>query len=442
MRLWGFDISWAGNGQPAAPEDPLDLKQQTLTLEQLMQRLELAFQTLSGIAVTPETAMQSPTVQAIVRAISPRISTLPVHVFQKTTSRGRDKKEPLPNHPVSRLLSAPNDFQDRVAFWLDATSWLVRYGNFYAFKARGQTGPIRRLEPLHPGGVTVKQEDDLSVTYGVTLSRAEQRIYSSREIMHARGPSRDGVCGASPIVDARDSIALEIAAERFGGSFFGNGAMPLIMFTYMQGVGGFKTDEQRDRFVNEFQAAYTGKGRFRALLLPKGIEAKDPVTVDNDKGQFFQTRQFQRTVISGAFGVPPHLVGDLTKGTYNNVEQQSLDFVLNVVMPYVRIFEASMERSLLTDDDRSGGVIIRFNLDAALRADFQTRQAGLKIQRDSGVINPNEWREHEGMNPIKPEDGGDDYWRQGPSGQQAGGAKPEADDEAVLPGRNGNGNGR
>jgi HK97 family phage portal protein len=231
-------------------------------------------------------------------------------------------------------------------------------------------------------------------------------------------------------MDARESIALEIAAERFGGSFFGNGAAPFLVFNYIAGSQGHKTEEERQAFINDFQNAYRGKGRFRGILLPKGIEMRDPILLDNDKAQFLETRKHQRTVVAGAFGVPPHLVGDLERTAINNFEQQSLDFDQKVVLSYVRIFEAAMERDLLTADDRAGGVIIRFNMDAALRADFKTRQEGLKIQREAGVINPNEWREIEGKNPRE---GGDDYWEQGPSGQGAASAK--------VPAASGNGDG-
>ena len=193
----------------------------------------------------------------------------------------------------------------------------------------------------------------------------------------------------------------------------------MMVFNYAQGSQGFKTDEERNRFIEEFQSVYAKRGRFKALLLPKGIEVGPPVAVDNEKAQFLATRQYQRTVIAGAFGVPPHLVGDLSSGTFNNVEQQSLDFIINVVLPYVRIFEAALERALLTDEDRRSGVIIRFNIDAALRGDFKTRQEGLNIQRQAGVISPNDWREAENMNPISEDDGGETYWQQGPSGQTA-----------------------
>jgi HK97 family phage portal protein len=430
MRVFGMELSWS--------------KKSTLTLDQLVQRLELAYQTVAGITVTPETALESPTVQAIIRAIGGHLSALPVHVLLKSTSAGRARKEPLPNHPVQRLLNAPSQTQDRVSYWLDATSWLLRYGNHYAFKARGVTGPIRRLEPLPPAAVTVEQADDLTLLYRVQRHRGDTRTYTAREIHHARRMSRDGVVGDSPVVNARLSIALEIAAERYGAAFFGNGAMPALVFQYMTGSGGHRTEEERKQFIDDFQAAFTGRGRFRAMLLPKGIEmAEKPIEPNNEQAQFLETRKYQRTVIAGAFGVPPQFVGDLERATFNNAEQQSIDFVQNVVLPDARLFEAAMERDLLTDEDRAGGVIIRFNLDAALRGDFRTRQEGLKMQREAGVINPNEWREQEGLNP-RADAGGEAYWDQGPSGQgrRAGAARGEddpADDPAApaLNGRNG-----
>jgi HK97 family phage portal protein len=324
-------------------------------------------------------------------------------------------------------LAKPNDLHNPSQFWLDATSWLVRFGNYYAFKAQGNTGPVRRLIPLHPSAVSIRQDltDPLAITYFVTFANGQHQEYTPGQILHARGPARDGFKGDSIVMDVAEAIALEIAAEKFGASYFGNGAMPGLVFKYAPGSMGFKTDEEAKKFTDDIQKVFAKSGRFKSLLVPKGIELGDPLTVDNDKAQFLATRQYQRTVIAGAFGVPPHLVGDLSKGTFNNVEQQSLAFVQNVVQPYVTIFEQAMEQSLLTDEELAQGIIIRFDIDAALRADFKTRQEGLNIQRNAGVINANEWRDYEGLNPISDEDGGEEYWRQGQSGQSA---KPPTDD--------------
>jgi HK97 family phage portal protein len=406
VKLFGLEIGWSRKASDA------------MSLDTVLRRLEGLHETASGISVTPENCMQAPTVQAIVTAISRRIATLPIRVQRKVTSNGRTRREELPNHPVAKLLNRPNDWQSRVEYWLDATSSLVRYGNYFAQIARGQTGPIRRLLPLHAGGVRAEQDESWAVTYKVTQKGAHRDLDPSR-VHHVRGPARDGLNGDSPIRDIAEAIAVEIAAERMGASIFGNAAMPSLVFQYSAGNQGHKTDEDRSKFLEDYGNAYGRKGRFKALLLPKGIELGDQLTVDYEKAQFLATRAYQRTVIAGAFGVPPHIVGDLTKMTFGNVEQQTLDFVMGAVLPYVRVFEAAMERDLLTDEDRAGGVVIRFNLDGALRADFKTRQEGLNIQRNAGVISPNDWRETEGMNPISDEDGGDDYWRKGPSGQTA-----------------------
>jgi HK97 family phage portal protein len=152
------------------------------------------------------------------------------------------------------------------------------------------------------------------------------------------------------------------------------------------------------------------------------------VPVENDKAQFLETRQLQRTIIAGAFGVPPYHVGDLTSGKYNNVEQQSEDFTLNVIMPVAQSFEAAMERDFLTPADRSSGLRIRFNLDAALRAAFLDRQTGQQIQLQNGVLTPNEWREREGM-PPRTDTGGDEF-QQSVQTQKISGATP---DEPITP---------
>jgi HK97 family phage portal protein len=405
VKILGLDISWSR-------------KQDSIELNALMNRLDAAYRTLSGVAVTPENCTEAPTVLAIVTAISRRIATLPVHVYKKTESDGRVSKELLPNHPVAKLLKKPNDWQTPSDYWLDATSCLVRFGNYYAFKGRGSTGPIRRLEPLCAGAVCVEQDDDMRVVYKVTQGKTgTPKEFSLGQIHHARGPSKDFLKGESPVNEVRQAIGLEIAAEQFGATFFGNGAMPFVVFEFGEKSRGFKNPEDRKQLVEDFQQLYSAKDRFRAMVAPPGLTMSDPIKVENDKAQFLETRKYQRSVIAGAFGVPPHLVGDLERGTFNNVEQQSLDFVLNVVLPYVRIFEAAMERDFLTDADRSSGICIRFNLEGALRADFKTRQEGLNIQRMAGVITPNEWREQEGMNPLPDGKGGDEIYQQGPSGQ-------------------------
>jgi HK97 family phage portal protein len=393
--------------------------------ETVLERLVAAQGADLSAMVTPDTCMQAPTVRSIVKAVSDRIAMTPIHLYRKTTdSDGLVTKEALPNHPVAKLLKKPNQWQSPVDFWGDATSVLLRHGKFYAHKGRGSTGPIRMLTPIHPTAVTLDQDFRGNVTYTVAEEGGTMRDYSANEIFTARHLARDFLEGDSPIEDCKVAIALEILAEKTGHSLFANGAMPMMVFKFAQGSAGFRTQEQEKEFIRAFQEAFGGGNKHRAMLLPKGIESDDPVRIEQDKNQFIETRNYQRTVIAAAFGVPPHVVGDFSNAHYTNVEQADQDFVTNVIVPIARRFEAAMERDLLTDIDRASGVVIRFNIDAALRADYLSRQEGLRIQREMGVINPNEWREIEGMNPRE---GGDAYWDEGQQGQGRGTENDEAE---------------
>jgi HK97 family phage portal protein len=183
------------------------------------------------------------------------------------------------------------------------------------------------------------------------------------------------------------------------------------VFNFAEGSAGFREEAQEKEFIKSFQETFSGSGQHRGMLLPKGMDKPSPIQIEHDKAQFIETRKYQRTVIAGAFGVPPTIAGDLERATFNNVEQMDKDFTLNVVLPVAQAFEASMERDLLTDEDRRKGIVIRFNLDSVMRADFKSRQEGLRVQRDAGVISSNEWREIEGKNPLTDEQGGNDYMR-------------------------------
>ena len=400
------------------------------SLEQLLRQIASTFETVSGVAVTPENCMQSPTVHSIVTAVQNRLAISPPLVMRESrNSNNRVIKEALPNHPIAKLLNKPNSWQTTDEYFGDAASSLLRFGRYHAFKGQGQTGPIRYLEPLEAAAVDIERD----IESGVIRFRYNGKTPIEQKKMHyARLGARDYLRGDSPVMDVRESIALEIAAERHGATFFANGAMPLIYFKLMEGFADFKDDESKLNFLEGVKKAFGGEKKFSTMMLPKGMEM-DTLSIDNEKAQFLESRKFIRTVIAGAFGVPPHLVGDLERATFNNVEQQDTDFVINVVLPIARRMEAAMERDLLTDEDRKAGVIIRFDLDSVERADMKSRNEALKVAREWGVINPNEWREKINLNPLTDEEGGEEYIR--PMNMQAPGEEPEPvngqdDDEA------------
>ena len=375
--------------------------------ESILMRLIAQQEGITG-SVTPENCMESPTVHAIVTAVTRRMAVTPVHVYKTglDADSGLATKEKLPRHPVALLLKNPNAWQSRADYWQDAASSYLRYGRFMAVKGQGVTGPIRNLWPMVSKDIEIKQDSNFNVTFKRFGPTPQE--WPQSKIHYVRGPARDYFGGDSPVKDCAGSIAAEISAQRFANTFYQNGAVPLMVFKYLQGMKGFKTPEEEKKFVDNFQDQFSGSKRHKGMLLPPGMDITS-FPIENDKAQFIETRRYQRTVIAGAFGVPPHLVGDLERATFNNVEQQDQDFTSNVMQPICCSFEAAMERDLLTQDDRNAGIVVRFNLDSILRADFKSRQEGLQIQRQNGVINANEWRERESMNPMDEDDGGEVY---------------------------------
>lgn len=356
--------------------------------------------TAAGIRITPSTALRCATVFAIVRTLTMALSRLPIHVFRKVDERTRER---LDDHPVARLFRRPNGWQTKTEYMACKVNNILLWGNHYSFKAAGNSGIVRQLTPLQPAAVDVFQNDDLELTYKVRMS-GTIKDFSQDEIHHVRFPiSSNGYTGESPVFLAAESIALCMAAEEFGATFFASSGVPYSVITRP----GHFDPEAWKRFRESWVEAASRKGQRGPMILEDDWKF-EAVKLNAKEAQVIEVRRFQKQEIAGVFGVPPHKIGDLERATFSNIEHQALEFVQDSLMWYVEAFEDAIERDLLTDEDRRNDVFVKFNVDALLRGDFKSRQTGLKIQRDSGIINANEWRKLEDMNPREDE-GGDEY---------------------------------
>jgi len=368
-------------------------------------RLMLTNVAASGENVTPANAMRCSTVHAIVRALTNAIGSFPPSVFKEIKDDdGKVTLEPLPNHSVVRLLRVPNRRQTQTQFFRRAMTHVALWGNHYSIKGQGATGPILFLRPVHPDTVSINDDDPLNPIYTVRL-KAGERKFTANKILHITGGiSVDGSKGDSPVEEATEAIGLCLAAERLLSELYGNGAIPALLLT----GGKFTSKEQYDMWVKSFEQTY-GKGGDRGGvgMLPEGMEAKE-LTFKPMDAQLLEARKFQRTEIASVWGVPPHKLADLERATFSNIEHQGVEFSQDVMLPYVKLFEQAMERDLLTVSDRRKGVVVRFDMDAAVRADFKSRVDGYEKLHRVGAINPNEIRAREGMNP-RTDPGGDAY---------------------------------
>ena len=230
--------------------------------------------------------------------------------------------------------------------------------------------------------------------YAVTLQPSE--------VLHIPGLGFDGLVGYSPIAMAKNAIGMAIACEEYGAKFFANGAAPGGVLEHP----GTIKDPQRVR--ESWQSTFGGSGNANKIaVLEEGMKYT-PIGISPEQAQFLETRKFQINEIARIFRVPPHMVGDLEKSSFSNIEQQSLEFVKYTLDPWVIRWEQSIQRSLLSKDEKAV-YFVKFNLEGLLRGDYQSRMNGYAIGRQNGWMSANDIRELENLDRIPAEDGGDLY---------------------------------
>lgn len=351
----------------------------------------------AGVGVNPNSAMQFSTVWACVRLLAEVMATVPIHVYVKN----RDgSKQRVTDSPVAELLNlAPNSWQT-VFEYIDflATSLCMR-GNSYAYVNRNGNR-ILELIPLVPTNVTPKRKG-YEITYQVRFEDGAIDTLPADRIHHIRGLSLDGFTGVSPISYHRNTIGLAMAAENHGGYLFKNGAMPAGALVHP----GQLSDEAYTRIRKSWAETHGGDRQGGVAVLEEGLKF-EKITMSNEDAQYLEVRQFQRTEICSLYRVPPHMIGDLTKSSFSNITQQSLEMVKYTFLPLARRFELAMRRDLLTKQERAKGMYIEFLFDGLERADIETRFKVYNTGITSGIFSANECRAKENQNPRP---GGDLY---------------------------------
>ena len=362
--------------------------------------------TTSGKLVNEHTALQTTAVYACVRILAETIAGLPLHVYQY---RSDGSKERFPQHPLYSLLhNEPNPEMTSFVFRETLMSHLLLWGNAYAQIVRNGRGQPVALYPLLPNKMDVSRapNGELRYTYYLDVDESGLRprggyvTLRKDEVLHIPGLGFDGLIGYSPIAMAKNAIGMALATEEYGASFFANGANPGGVLEHP----GVIKDVQRVK--DSWNAAYQGSGNaHRVAVLEEGMKFQ-AIGIPPEQAQFLETRKFQINEIARIFRVPPHMVGDLEKSSYSNIEQQSLEFVKFTLDPWVVRWEQSLCQALLLPSEKSD-VFIRFNLDGLLRGDYSSRMTGYATGRQNGWLSANDIRELEDMNRIPGSEGGD-----------------------------------
>ena len=352
----------------------------------------------SGKAVNEKTALQTTAVYACVRILAETIASLPFHTYRYTLNG----KEKAIEHPIYYLLhSEPNPEMTSFVFRETLMGHILLWGNAYAQIIRDGRGRVLGLYPLLPNKVIVNRNQHGELVYQYE-KEGQTYFLRSYEVLHIPGLGFDGLIGYSPIAMAKNAIGMAIATEEYGAKFFANGANPGGVLEHP----GVVKDPGKIR--ESWNAVYQGSGNaHRVAVLEEGMKFQ-PIGIPPEQAQFLETRKYQLNEIARIFRIPPHMIGDLEKSSFSNIEQQSLEFVMYTLDPWVIRWEQAIQRALLSGGEKRQ-YFVKFNVDGLLRGDYQSRMNGYAVGRQNGWLSANDIRELENLNRISPELGGDLY---------------------------------
>ena len=356
----------------------------------------------AGASVDEDTALKISAVYACVKVISETVASLPLKLHKEESNGDTAKAK---HHPLYHLLAdCPNNEMTAFTFREVMMTNLLLWGNAYAFIRRNRAGQIAELYPLKAKNMEVfrdPQTDNLRYRY-TSDNEAKTILYRPRQVLHIPAFSFDGVVGVSPITYAREAMGLSLAAEEFGARWFSNGARPGAILEHPT------TIKDPDKLRAAWESVYKGvKNSNKIAVLEEGVKYRD-VGMSPQDSQFLDTRQFQLAEICRIFRVPPHMIHDLSRSTFSNIEHQSIDFVVHTIRPWLVRWEQAIKRALLTETERTI-YFAKFKVDGLLRGDFNSRMQGYAVARQNGWMSANEIRALEDMNKIPADLGGDDY---------------------------------
>lgn len=354
--------------------------------------------TTSGKAVNERTAMQTSAVYACVRILAESVAGLPLHVYERTANGSKSTK---PSHPLYRLLhDEPNREMTSFVFRETLMSHLLLWGNAYAQIIRDGRGFPIALYPLLPDRMAVDRNESGELVYTYQSDKGQVKL-RRENVLHIPGLGFDGLIGYSPIAMAKNAVGLALATEDYGAAFFANGANPGGVLEHP----GVIKPEQADRLRESWQSQFGGANAHKVAVLEEGLKFHQ-MSIPPEQAQFLETRKFQTNEIARIFRVPPHMVGDLEKSSFSNIEQQSLEFVKYTLDPWVVRWEQSLQQALILPSEKAT-IFIKFNLDGLLRGDYQSRMQGYSTGIQNGFMSVNDVRGLEDMNLLTAEEGGD-----------------------------------
>lgn len=342
----------------------------------------------AGVRVTEESALSSTAIYAGVRLLAEALATVPLNVYRRTSS----VREVATEHPLHDVLH--NQWNP----WLTAAEGrsillanAIVCGNGYAEVVRDGAGAIRELWPIWPNRMEPREKDG-GLRYVFQPMEGAPREIAPDKILHTRGFSMGGLVGDHVVLKMREAVGLTLATEKFGASFFGKGANPGGVLEHPSTL----SEQAQKRLVDSWQGGLDSAHRIK--VLEEGLSFK-PISVPPEAAQFLETRRFQIGEVARMLKIPPHMLGDLERATFSNIEHQAIEFVRYSLRPWAVLLEQRLN-GLLTPAERAEGYYVKHVLEGLLRGDLAARSEAYAIGRQWGWYSANDIRELEDMNPI------------------------------------------
>jgi len=370
-----------------------------LTNPSLWRELFGITQSAAGPYVTPASALKNTAVMCAHRVLAESVGYLPLITYERIPGGGKKRATDLPLY--SLLHDEPNRYMSSVTFRETLQGHLCGWGNAYAEIQWGAHGQPIALWPLLPNFVNPEVREG-TLRYWVTLPDGQFTSMSPDDLIHIPGLGFDGLRGYSPITMAREALGLAFAGEELAGRFYRNGPNVSGVLEHP----GTLSEDAAKRLRESIERRHSGlSNAYRVMILEDGLKFTQSMPLKD--AQFLEGRKFQISEIARMYRIPPHMLADLDRASWGNIEHMSLEFVIFSLGPWLRKWEQELNRKLFSAQARKR-YFIEFNVDGFLRGDLKSRYDAYAVARLNGWMNANDILELENRNPIP---GGDVYWQ-------------------------------
>ena len=351
----------------------------------------------NSTTIDNDKALTLTAVWCAIRLLSESVSSLPCSVYTKQANG--DKVEDTKSRIYNLLKYRPNNYQNKITFFEYIMMSICTDGNSYVQIVRDGSGRPSQLIPISPDTV------DVVINDGELFYQIDSvGILDSADVLHFKTLTDNGIDGISPIDQCKKALSWGLNVEEFGDTFFKNGAKPSSVLSTDRAL----SEQAIERLKNSFSNTYAKlKNSNSTIILEEGLAFK-PISISPEQAQFLSSRQFGIEEVARIFNIPPHMLKDLSKSSFNNIEMQSQEFVTYTLMPYVTRIENEMNYKLFRTNE-VGKTFIEFNVNGLLRGDVKTRNEAYKTAITNGYMSINEVRQKENLNSIE---GGDKHFMQ------------------------------